>query len=122
MNADYPYKNPFYKGSIPGSKQVLLVTNQSQKGSQVWLVFEDQGNTVVNAYLMYTRNGGQKYEEWFRMDASIKGGQVSANLPSRTTHYIFNLIDEKNFLVSYSPRFNEYIKSLFSKPLLFSRP
>ena len=29
------------------------------------------------------------------------GDRLVANLPKRTTHYIFNFVDENNFLVSY---------------------
>ena len=43
-----------------------------------------------------------RYEEWFRKEATLHGnGTLTAELPEGTTHYLFNLIDENNFLVSY---------------------
>ena len=101
MKADYPYKNPSYRTPFPDSKQIPVAKAQTQSGNQVSMTYQQKGNKLVKAYLMYTTNGGNKSEEWFRMDAEIKDNQVSAKLPKGTTHYIFNLIDDKNFLVSY---------------------
>jgi len=57
---------------------------------------------VVRAYLLYTPNGGYRDEEWFSLDAQIDWveGRVHAFLPNDATHFIFNIIDENNFLVS----------------------
>ena len=52
--------------------------------------------------MLYTLNGGVTYEEWFRLDASIGTDQVvRARLPEGTSHYLFNLVDEHRYLVSY---------------------
>jgi len=57
---------------------------------------------VVKANLIYTTNGGQRYEEWFKADAQINSNHsATVTLPKGTTHYLINLIDEYNFLVSY---------------------
>jgi hypothetical protein len=57
---------------------------------------------VVKADLIYTTNGKDHYEEWFKTDAKINtNGTITANLPKGTTHYIINVIDAHNFLVSY---------------------
>ena len=56
----------------------------------------------MRADLLYTPNGGDRFEEWFRAPAKIlPGGRVSAELPKDATHYLINLVDENNFLVSY---------------------
>ncbi len=59
---------------------------------------------VVRAYLLYTPNGGGGYrdEEWFALEAQIDedNGRVHAALPADATHFVFNLVDENNFLVS----------------------
>jgi len=34
-------------------------------------------------------------------DAKVKGDRLIGILPKDTTHYVFNLVDEHNFLVSY---------------------
>ena len=57
---------------------------------------------MLRANLIYTLNGGDRYEEWFRSPATlVPGMKVSAKLPAGTTHYFINLIDENNFLRSY---------------------
>ena len=54
------------------------------------------------AYLIYSRNGGAQYEEWFRASANLaQDNKVIAILPKGTSHYFLNLIDENNFLRSY---------------------
>ena len=56
----------------------------------------------MRANLLYTTNGGDKSEEWFRAPASLApGNKVTVALPEGTSHYLINLIDENNFLVSY---------------------
>lgn len=51
---------------------------------------------------MYTLNGGEKYEEWFRKKGvTLNDTEVKAKLPEGTTHYVINLIDENQFLRSY---------------------
>jgi hypothetical protein len=56
---------------------------------------------VLSGQIAYTLNGGERSEEWYLAPAKIKGGRLHGTLPEGTTHYFFNLIDEKNFLISY---------------------
>ena len=57
---------------------------------------------MVRADLIYTLNGGERYEEWFRVPAKLASkDRVTVELPEGTTHYFLNVIDENNFLVSY---------------------
>ena len=57
---------------------------------------------MVRANLIYTLNGKTRYEEWSRIPATVTDNStVTAQLPKGTTHYVINLIDENNFLVSY---------------------
>ena len=66
------------------------------------LSYQENGAKVVRAQLLYTLNGGHRYEEWFRTPAKLlPGNKVTTELPEGTTHYVINLIDENNFLVSY---------------------
>jgi hypothetical protein len=68
----------------------------------VEFTYRENGARVVRADLIYTTNGGERAEEWFRAPATlIADGKVTAQLPPGTTHYIINLIDANNFLVSY---------------------
>ncbi|MDD7983978.1 sulfatase [Lentisphaera marina] len=106
MDADYPYKNPYFKNPLPGIKNTPIVKSEGRKGRKVWVEYKTRGNKIDKAYLMYTTNGGQGSEEWNRMDATVGDGKVFAELPEGSTHYIFNLVDDKNFLVSY-PRMGQ---------------
>ena len=49
------------------------------------------------AQILYTLNGGERSEEWYVGQALVSGNKVTAKLPKESTHYFFNLVDEKNF-------------------------
>ena len=97
MKASYPYYNPACKG-LQNQRSVGTILSHKKTGRKVEFVFKENGAKVVRADLVYTLNGGDKYEEWFRLsDIPKKGTTVSAELPSGTTHYFLNLVDENNF-------------------------
>jgi arylsulfatase A-like enzyme len=101
MKASYPYYNPQNKG-LPGQKLVCTVLSHKVNGDTVEFAFKENGANVVRADLIYTLNGGEKYEEWFRASVELKNSKTaSVELPAGTTHYYLNLVDENNFLVSY---------------------
>ncbi len=102
MKASYPYNNPAFRGVGPKGKLVSTVTSHEQDDCRVKFTFEENGARVVRANLVYSQNGNARDEEWFRIPATLAGGNtVTAELPEGTTHFIINLIDENNFLVSY---------------------
>ena len=102
MHASYPYNNPAYHAAGPRAKQVPQVTGVKQTGRRVHFTFVENGADVIRADLIFTRNGNQKFEEWFRTPATLLAdGSATATLPEGTTHYLLNLIDENNFLISY---------------------
>ncbi len=102
MKASYPYYNPNHKYPLPGKETVPAVLTHSQTGSSVEWSYRENGAKVVRANLIYTLNGGERAEEWFRKSAEVMAGmKVTASLPEGSTHYVINLIDENNFLVSY---------------------
>jgi arylsulfatase A-like enzyme len=102
MKASYPSYNPYYKSDMEHKETVPTVLSQSKENNQVTFKYKENGAEVIKADLIYTTNGGHKYEEWFKTDAKINtDGTIAANLPKGTTHYIINLIDANNFLVSY---------------------
>ena len=102
MKASYPYYNPHCKHPLPNKEKVCEVLSHKQDGKNVFFTYRENGAKVVRANLIYTQNGGHKYEEWFRKPAELKAGNtVTAELPKGTTHYLINLIDENNFLRSY---------------------
>ena len=101
MKASFPYYNP-YCPRLPKRNEIPAVLSDRREGDTVYFAYEESGADVVRANLIYTRNGGDFYEEWFREPATLlPGGEISAQLPAGTTHYFINLIDSNNFLVSY---------------------
>lgn len=102
MKASYPYFNPDCQHDLPHKDQVCTVLSHQTQGSTVTFTFEEHGAKVTQADLIYTLNGGERYEEWFRLPLTLKGTtQVTAELPDGTTHYYLNLVDENQFLRSY---------------------
>jgi len=102
MNASYPYNNPAFRNVGRTGKLVPTVTSHERNGRKVKFTFEENGAKVVQANLIYSRNGNDRNEEWFRAKATLDStNTVIADLPQGTTHYIINLIDQNNFLVSY---------------------
>ena len=102
MEASYPYYNPTSRVALPHKESVPTVTSHKMEGSKIELAYRENGSKLDHADVIYTLNGGEKYEEWFRIPAKIEvGSKITATLPTGTTHYYVNLIDEHNFLVSY---------------------
>lgn len=102
MDASYPYYNPDYSGQLPNKDTVPTVLSSSQNGNRIEVQYKENGADVVRANLIYTDNGGARYEEWYRKPATIASDSlITAELPEGTTHYYINLIDENNFLESY---------------------
>ncbi len=102
MEAGYPHYNPHYPGKLPGKEAVPVVTDQGRAGRKVWLTYADRGARVVRGQLVFTANGGDREEEWDSLPVTgYADGRVDAVLPDNATHYVFNLIDENGFLVSY---------------------
>ncbi len=102
MKASYPYYNPHCPRPLPNKEKVCAVLAHKQTGDFVEVTYRQNGAKVLRANLIYTLNGGHRYEEWFRTPAAlVPGMKVRAKLPKGTTHYFINLIDENNFLRSY---------------------
>jgi hypothetical protein len=101
MKASMPFLNPYSQNTIPHEKGICKVLEHGREGRTVWVNYQENGNKIVATHLIYTTNGGQQYEEWYRNDAIVEGNIVKATLPEGTTHYTFNLVDEHQFLVSY---------------------
>mgnify|MGYP006424316499 CR=1 FL=1 len=102
MKASYPYYNPHGSRAPATKKNVCAVLSHQQTGNTVQFTYREKGAKVLRANLIYTLNGGARYEEWFRAPAKLVGdNKVYAQLPKGTTHYFLNLIDENNFLRSH---------------------
>jgi len=87
---------------IPICEAICIVSGDSRDGNKVWVNYKENGSKVTKAYLLYSLNGGERYEEWFRIDAIIVNNETAkATLPEGTSHYVFNLVDEYQFMVSH---------------------
>ena len=102
MRASYPYFNPACATPLPNQDKVCTVDSHQRQGRRVSVTYKENGARVTSADLIYTFNGGEQYEEWFRMPGTLTAkNTVIAELPEGTTHYYLNLIDENQFLRSY---------------------
>ena len=103
FDASFPYLNSTTDLWLPKKELVCTPLKAERNGNTVSVSFKENGAKVTKGYLMITMNGHVgRLEEWFRIDAVVNSdGTLSAQLPEGTTHYLFNLIDENNFLVTY---------------------
>ncbi len=101
LKARYPFSNPLAIAPLPNQSKIPTVINHGVDGNRVWLKYKNNGAKVVKAELIYTTNGGVIGEIWSPVNMKNSDDIVSVTLPKGTTHYVFNLIDENNFLISY---------------------
>ena len=114
MEASYPYYNPQANKVGADKKMVPTVNSHKRVNGEVIFQYIENGAKVIRGDLIYTLNGGNRYEEWDRLKAGKKNNrEIRFTLPSGTTHYFLNLIDENNFLVSYpaTPDYSELNKT-----------
>ena len=114
MDASYPYYNPQARRVGAEKNLIPKVISHEIHNETVTFSVREQGAKIVRADLIYTNNGGKKYEEWYRIKGKEKTkGTISFNLPEGSTHFYLNLIDENNFLVSYpeTPDYSELGKT-----------
>ena len=117
MNASLPYFNHACSTPLPNAEKICTVQSHERNGQNVKITFRENGASVKRADLIYTLNGGQRYEEWHRAPATLKDGNVAtATLPEGATHYYLNLVDENQFLRSY-PEVRKKDKSFISSAL-----
>jgi arylsulfatase A-like enzyme len=115
MNASYPYFNRHCRLIGAEKKLVPEIVSHQRNGRVAVFNYKEKGAQLIRADLIYSKNGHDRYEEWFRAPAQLDGnGSISAVIPSKTTHYFINLIDENNFLVSY-PEHPDYAQLNQSK-------
>ena len=106
--AGMTYYNPHcVRISIEGKDKVCQVTSMQQVGGEMHLQYREKGAKLIRADLIYSLNGNDPDSAWFPAAAKIardpeaKVGKVTASIPERATHVVFNLIDENNFLLSH---------------------
>ena len=82
MDASYPYYNPQASRVGPEKKLVPVVKSHQQTSNAVKFTFTENGAQVIRADLIYSLNGGERYEEWYRIkDGVRKNNEISFSLP-----------------------------------------
>ncbi len=94
-----PYGNPNTNHGLPNKEKAPVILKHVQRGSQLRVVYKNNGADVLHAELIYTPNDGR---EWLKADGKRTGDNSALfTVPKGTTHYFVNLVDENNFLVVY---------------------
>ena len=99
MGGREPYFNPTAPG-LPKSGQAPHIIGHKQAGNMIVVSYLKNGADVTYADLIYTPNEGR---EWLLASGEVSSDEIVYKLPSGTTHYFINLIDENNFLTIYPP-------------------
>jgi len=108
MDASYPSYNPGCRSDLPNKESAPSVSKVGVNNGVVRVEYQEQGAKVRRAQLIYTRNAGETYEEWFRVVMEpVSKGVFTVQLPDGATHYFVNLIDENQFLISH-PSLQDY--------------
>jgi len=95
------------KIKMPGAGKFVSVIDQQRTNRRVRLRYQENGAKLLTARVIYSLNGDDRDSEWFPLEAKIipssgkNPAKVEATLPPKTTHYVYNLVDENNFLVTY---------------------
>ena len=108
MNAGMTNYNPSCtKIKMPGAGKFVSVIDQQRTNRRVRLRYQENGAKLVTARVIYSFNGDDRDSEWFPLEAKIIPGsgknpaKVEATLPPKATHYVYNLVDENNFMVCH---------------------
>ena len=114
MNAGMTNYNPSCtKVKMPGAGKFVSVIDQQRTNRRVRLRYQENGAKLVSAKVIYSLNGDSEDSEWFPLEAKMipvsgkNPAKVEATLPAKTTHYLYNLVDENNFMVSF-PQLNKH--------------
>jgi hypothetical protein len=76
------------------------VLEQGRNDQIAWASYQSE-SPIVRAELNFTRDSGRWQDrKWEALAAELKDSRVSARVPDGTTVYYFNLLDERNMLVS----------------------
>lgn len=91
------FANSILKGGVP----LARITGQGRDGRTAWVTYESMV-PVIKAELNVTKMTGKWPDRlWEALPAEVDGqGKVTATLPDDVTAYYFNLIDDRNLVVS----------------------
>ena len=103
-NAEFPSKNPQYKGLTEADKKALPAIEKhvyNAKNQFATIHLTDNKTPLDNAYVLVK---GKKDKRYVKLSASIKTKAsaqtaVTAKLPADVVEYLFVLIDNNNFMI-----------------------
>ena len=103
-NAEFPSRNPQYKGLSKSEKQALPIVEKHVYNKRKRLAsirLGDNKTPLHSAYLLAT---GKKIKRYERLEASIEAKPntqtlVTAQIPTDIDEYLFVLIDKNNFML-----------------------
>lgn len=76
------------------------ITASGREGMKAWAAYSSRA-PVVKAELNTTKDiGGWQERQWDSLPADVEDGRVSARLPEGTRVYYFNLVDDRECVVS----------------------
>jgi dienelactone hydrolase len=100
------YADSMLKGAIP-LPSIGMITH---KGNKVCAEYSSE--LPVKAYLLYTcANGVWQERKWVQIEAPVKNGKVTAELPQGATAYLLAVEDTRGAYISTIPEVAEYRKS-----------
>lgn len=100
-----PGENPeeirvFADSLLKGGTPVPIFTGWGLHGTNAWATYTAKV-PIVRAELNYTKDTGRWQDrKWNSIPAGQTNGRISANLPAGTRVYFFNLVDDRNCVVS----------------------
>jgi len=90
----------FADSILKGGNALPVVTGTGCEGTSVWAAYTARV-PVVKAELNYTRDAGRWQDrKWETLAGQISGNRVSVPLPEGTRAYYFNLVDDRQCVVS----------------------
>jgi hypothetical protein len=91
----------FAESVLKGGDPLAKITGQGHTDRQAWVAF-DSSHRIVKAELNVTKDLGRWPDrKWEALPAELdKAGRATATLPEGTTVYYFNLIDDRDCIVS----------------------
>lgn len=90
----------FADSLLKGGAALPAITGSGREGTNVWATYAAKV-AVVKAELNYTRDTGRWQDrKWESIPANQSDGRVAASLPEGTRVYYFNLVDQRDCVVS----------------------
>jgi hypothetical protein len=89
---------------LKGGDPLAAITAQGAEGETAWVEFKSKV-PVVRAELNYTKDAGRWQDrKWESLPATRLAERFSARLPAGTRAYYFNLVDQRDCVVSSEHR------------------